>query len=315
MYNGKILNRVLVMQKNKLKSLLDDVCESLFSHVKENDGKVTKEKIADMLHETAYTIEQMNENDISNKNLTKSLFFNIYKEIAKKSLLSYKDTSLKFKELNQIQEDVLIECNEKHIDLPKIIKKFDGIQNHMSDEIHKANNTITNLYKQVKNLEIKSNLDELTKVYNRRALATYLNKMCVKDKVPVDFYILMIDIDDFKVINDKFGHIAGDKILIFLTNIVKKTLRDSDKIFRFGGDEFIIILNRINDLQYKIITQRLLDIVEKSNLIYKDEDIKLTISMGATKLIQGDDSDSVVERADKALYKAKENGKNQIFWS
>jgi diguanylate cyclase (GGDEF)-like protein len=122
-----------------------------------------------------------------------------------------------------------------------------------------------------------------------------------------------LDVDDFKVINDTFGHIAGDKILIFIANILKKTLRDGDKVFRYGGEEFVIVLNRITDEHCKNITLRILELIRKNKLIYKGQSINVTMSIGATKYKESDNEDTLMSRADKALYRAKNSGKNQMY--
>ena len=182
----------------------------------------------------------------------------------------------------------------------------------MSDEIKKANDVISQLMTQVKVLEKKSNIDSLTKVFNRRALDSYLNMVCEKEDIPYELHLLMLDLDDFKKLNDNYGHIAGDKTLIFVSNILKKTLRDGDKVFRYGGEEFVIVLNRVDDELCLKIASRLLELVRNNNLIYKGESLGVTISIGATKLIKGDTVDSLIDRADKALYLAKEAGKDQM---
>jgi diguanylate cyclase (GGDEF)-like protein len=124
--------------------------------------------------------------------------------------------------------------------------------------------------------------------------------------------MLMLDLDDFKIINDTYGHIAGDKILIFISNILKKTLREVDKIFRYGGEEFIIILNRTDNIFCSKIANRILELIRVNNLVYKGETLHITGSIGTTMFKEGDTPDSFISRADKALYKAKANGKNQI---
>jgi diguanylate cyclase (GGDEF)-like protein len=182
----------------------------------------------------------------------------------------------------------------------------------MVDEVSKANAIISKLSTQIKELEEKSNLDALTKVYNRRALISYLADLCKNSTDKHQSYMLVIDIDDFKKINDEFGHIAGDKILIYIARMIKKTLRDGDKVFRFGGEEFIVILNRISEDESIAIANRFLTMVSDNKLIYKGNNIGVTISIGSTKLKIGDTPDSFIARADKALYRSKHTGKNKL---
>jgi diguanylate cyclase (GGDEF)-like protein len=182
----------------------------------------------------------------------------------------------------------------------------------MSFEVQKANDMISSLTKQVQELEESSNLDSLTKVFNRRALTTYLTKICTKGNIHSNLHLLILDIDDFKLINDTHGHIAGDKILIFIANLLRKTLRDGDKVFRYGGEEFIITLNRIDEDKCKEIGHRILKLISSNQLIYKGTALNVTMSIGATKYQAGDAPDNIINRADKALYKSKHNGKNQM---
>jgi diguanylate cyclase len=300
------------MQKDELISLTNKMCKELLSIIDEQEG-ATKEQVANYLQESAQLILNATDKDINSAGFAESLFQNAYKDIAKKSLSSYADTNEKISKLTKMHERTLLECNAKHIDLPSITTKFDEIQSHMSEEVKKANEIITQLTTQVRTLEEKSNLDSLTKVFNRRALSSYLNNICSTKKLSYEFHMLILDIDDFKNINDKYGHVAGDKVLIFIANILKKTLRDGDKVFRYGGEEFIIILNRIDDAHCKKITNRLLDLVRGNKLIYKGDGLRVTMSIGATRYSNGDTPDSLIARADKALYKAKDGGKNQMY--
>jgi diguanylate cyclase (GGDEF)-like protein len=182
----------------------------------------------------------------------------------------------------------------------------------MTKEVKKANEVISELSNKVKVLEQTSNLDPLTKVLNRRALISYLKEVCTNKDIPYTLHILMIDIDNFKSINDNYGHITGDKILIFIANILRKALRDGDKIFRFGGEEFTIILNRNSDKESEAIANRLLKLISSNNLIYMGQKISITASIGMTKFIENDTPDSLMGRADKALYKSKNDGKNMV---
>jgi len=125
----------------------------------------------------------------------------------------YESTNDKFEKLTLMQTLAIEECYKKHIDLPAITEKFTEIQIHMTNEIKKANDIISQLSSQVKLLEKKSNIDSLTKVFNRRALDSYLHSLCKKEKIPYELHLLMLDLDNFKILNDKYGHLAGDKTL------------------------------------------------------------------------------------------------------
>ena len=299
------------MEKDDLKSLVTQMYENLIDNINEQDD-ANKEQIIDYLRDSIDVVSSLKDEQIDSIEHAKSAFNNAYKEIANKSISSYQHTNQRFEQLTQLHEETLNDCTEDIIDTPAITQKFNEIQTHMLDEVKKANTIIHKLSSQVHTLEKESNLDSLTKVFNRRALSKHLSSICSQKGVPHELHLIMLDIDDFKIINDTHGHIAGDKILIFIANILKKTLRDGDKIFRYGGEEFVLLLNRIDDLHCKKIAHRLLDLVSKNKLLYKGNSINVTVSMGSTMYTNHDTPDTFLARADKALYSAKEAGKNTI---
>jgi len=300
------------MKKNELLSLIKEMCININSFIDDNE-EISKEHIVDYLRNSANLISNITDAEINSYQDSKNVLIEDYNEIAKQTLKSYKSSNDKFNELTNLHEDVVSQClSESHIDLPKLTNQFTDIQSSMEDEVKKANSVISQLSAQVKELETKSNLDSLTKVFNRGALNTYLEKLCSHNDLKYAIHILILDIDNFKLINDQFGHIAGDKILIFIANILKRTLRDGDKVFRYGGEEFVIVLNRIEDAQCAIITERILKLISGNKLIYKGDNIGVTVSIGTTKYDNSDTQDSLIYRADKALYAAKANGKNQV---
>jgi len=300
------------MQNNDLKSLVTQIHDNLLDLIDQQEH-ATKEQVINYLKNAVTTVESIDDGQLDSIDNAKAAFKNAYKEIAEKSLSSYKNSNGRFEKLTQMHEETVNKCQEPHIDLNVLTEKFNEIQSHMSDEVKKANAVISQLSDKVRILEETSTIDALTKVYNRRALINYLNKTCESKKNNYEMHILMLDIDDFKIVNDTYGHIAGDKILIYIANILKKTLRDGDKIFRYGGEEFVIALNRIDNSKCLNITNRLLDLIRTNKLIYKGYDIKVTISIGTTKYSQNDTPDSLLARADKALYRAKTNGKNKMY--
>jgi diguanylate cyclase (GGDEF)-like protein len=235
-----------------------------------------------------------------------------FKDIAKESVDNYTHTNKRFEELVTTQEKTMHDFKNQTINVDQIKDKFDAIKTHMLDEVNRANNVISDLKEKIVRLEISTQIDHLTKVYNRGMLSQHLENLCNNKSYVKDIHLYMIDIDDFKNINDTYGHIVGDKVLIFLANILRKTLRDGDKIYRYGGEEFVVILNRMQRSECLKVAQRIVSLVDTNKLIYKEINVSLTISLGITSLKNGDTPDSFIARADKALYEAKRNGKNRI---
>ena len=239
-----------------------------------------------------------------------------YKDIAIESIDSFAQSNSNIQEITKIHEEKFEKLYKKNdngaIDVETIREKLSNMYEHITQEVEHANSEITQLRNKVKELEENSILDPLTKIFNRHALDDYLNEACSREPFKKDMHLLMFDIDNFKLINDKHGHIAGDKILYFIAQTLKKMLRDGDKIFRYGGEEFVIILNRVSDENCLKATDRILKLISGNKLVYKQNAIKVTISIGGTKLRPNDTPTTLLERADKALYKAKEDGKNRF---
>lgn len=236
-----------------------------------------------------------------------------YKEIAKESLDSYEQTKESVERINQEQKNLIkssTAMQENKSD--QILDNFNVVFDQVEAQMRQANETIEALRSKVSILEKSSNLDPLTRTYNRRALETYLNSLCKVQQKKLDTRILLIDIDDFKNVNDKYGHLAGDKVLIFLAKLISRSLRDGDKVFRFGGEEFLVLLTRADENTGNKVAARILEGVRTSTLFYKQHEINITLSIGIANFKSGDSCDSFIDRADKALYVAKDNGKDQV---
>ena len=118
----------------------------------------------------------------------------------------------------------------------------------------------------------------------------------------------MYDIDDFKKINDTYGHDIGDKVLVEITNEVKSIIRKTDFFFRIGGEEFVIIFAKTSLDEAYDIAEKIRINISKMQII---ENEKITISMGITQAIANDNPQSIYERVDKLMYQSKRNNKNQ----
>ncbi|HJD58383.1 MAG TPA: PleD family two-component system response regulator [Rickettsia endosymbiont of Ceroptres masudai] len=157
--------------------------------------------------------------------------------------------------------------------------------------------------------------DGLTGLFNRRYFDIHLKQMIEKaNKESIKLYLLMCDIDNFKHVNDTYGHQAGDKVLTIVSRILKNTLRVTDLIARFGGEEFTILLTDIDISKAIETAERVRVKIEYMDFHIEDqiEPLKKTISIGVTEYKKEESIESFIERADKAMYEAKTTGKNKV---
>lgn len=149
--------------------------------------------------------------------------------------------------------------------------------------------------------------DSLTNASNRIAFDTTINKLCEEKK---SFCVILFDIDDFKKINDTYGHIIGDEVLKNLVKTVSRNIRGGDTLARWGGEEFVILLIEKN-LETAVKTaERLRGVIASTEL--ENIDYNITASFGVTEYIDGDNLNTIMSRADKLLYTAKNQGKNKV---
>jgi diguanylate cyclase (GGDEF)-like protein len=151
--------------------------------------------------------------------------------------------------------------------------------------------------------------DQKTNLYNNKFFETYLDIELERARRGENLSLFIIDIDFFKKINDRYGHLKADEFLIRLSKILKKQLRKPDIAARFGGEEFFILLPNTTINQAKIITSRLRDAIKKDKTLKK---ANVTVSGGLTQFKEGDDARKIKERADQALYKAKNTGRDKF---
>lgn len=169
-------------------------------------------------------------------------------------------------------------------------------------------------------LESENITDPLTKVYNRRYLDRRLAEEVVRSKrYTLDLSVLLLDIDHFKRVNDRYGHQAGDVTLSTLGSLFKTGLRDSDVVARYGGEEFLVICTNTAIDGAALLAERLRRLVESQQVQIPDssggsQTIQISISIGAAGLSASVDSkEKLVQAADQALYRAKEAGRNRVI--
>lgn len=194
------------------------------------------------------------------------------------------------------------------------------------EEHHTLIDGLINIYNNYMTLLYENETDKLTGLYNRRTFDHKLNRLLINQKRKsqnnnqqfegsvrsvnndASTWLAGIDIDHFKHVNDTFGHIYGDEVLLLLAQEMKKHFRREDIIFRFGGEEFIIILSATDKTSAKSTLERFRAHIEDFHFPQVGN---VTISLGFAKITDKDYPPDILEKADKALYYVKENGRNQ----
>lgn len=155
--------------------------------------------------------------------------------------------------------------------------------------------------------------DELTGISNRRELLTYLDRRIAEARrtdTPLSF--AMFDIDNFKRVNDSYGHAVGDEAIKHVVHQAQATVRLNDRIGRMGGEEFGIVLPKSSETNAYAVCERMRGRLKDQPFAIGEERLAVTISTGIAALTDQDDAASLIERADKALYEAKRNGRDQV---
>ncbi len=197
------------------------------------------------------------------------------------------------------------------------IEEIDSLNdnfNNLAQELDKRTKRLIQSENKRKENEKLANTDQLTKVYNRRFLEDFSNRyMKIVKREHNTLSLLLIDIDDFKTVNDTYGHDVGDRVIKLLVKRLKTSVRDNDIIVRLGGDEFLVLLPSTPLENAKKVGKKILDVVNSLNEFENDE-LRFTITIGSSEYKKSDlHINEMINRADNALYKAKKLGKNQVI--
>lgn len=206
-----------------------------------------------------------------------------------------------------IPENVL---DEIQANIQDIIKNFDVPEENKLEVIKQINY----IYTRTKYLSMT---DELTGLSNRRYFESSFEKEFLRaQRYNNKLTLVMFDIDYFKKVNDSFGHPCGDYILKQIANAALQTFRKTDTVFRYGGEEFVVILTETDINQAAIPLERFRKTVETLYLNYLEHDIHITVSIGACQYNKNIASkEELLQKADDALYKAKNSGRNKTVFS
>ena len=167
--------------------------------------------------------------------------------------------------------------------------------------------------KLVSDLEKEAIYDPLTKCFNKKEIGILFERF-LKESIRYNkpLSIMMLDIDFFKKVNDTYGHLAGDFVLKEVANIIRSTIRNSDICGRFGGEEFVVVLPNTKLNGAMKLAERIRENIQNNKFIFQNQEIPVTISIGITSASKNDSLFSLIERADDALYEAKNKGRNRV---
>ncbi len=167
---------------------------------------------------------------------------------------------------------------------------------------------------QLKENRVKLLHDALTGVYSRVAYDERIEQELARwNRYRSPFSYVIVDLDHFKRINDTWGHSAGDKALKIIAQLMQDYVRKSDAVFRIGGEEFVLLLTDTAAERADQAIAKMREAIAESSFHFKGEPVQITLSAGITETRPGDDAESIYERADQALYKAKRSGRNCQF--
>jgi diguanylate cyclase len=183
----------------------------------------------------------------------------------------------------------------------------------MQEELEESKRTISKLTQLLEQVESKAMIDPLTQVFNRGTYNMEIVQMIKEFKrYKNPAALIIIDIDHFKMFNDDYGHKVGDAVLVLVASVIKGAVRDTDMVFRYGGEEFVVLLDKLDFKNALTVAEKVRAQIESHPLTNKSTVLNITVSIGLSCFKEGDIEASVFERADKALYQGKQNGRNRV---
>lgn len=191
----------------------------------------------------------------------------------------------------------------------RLVKENQEMQNRLNSADEKLQQQAEELASQTE----AARTDTLTGLPNRRAFEEEVQRLIEEFKLgSPPFSLVMVDVDRFKTFNDTYGHQTGDHVLEMLGEVLRATARDTDMPVRLGGEEFTVLLPATEVDSASSVADRIRKTLEKSEIKADGKTLSVTASFGVAQSLQGEDADSILRRADEALYEAKENGRNNV---
>lgn len=283
-----------LIKNDKRLSTLTEFVESLFKKVLS-----TQDKMSDNLEDNIRFVEE----DI---NQDKELMSNA-EEI--EQILREEGIVFPGKPFTKFMEAFDSKLAGKKDKLESMTESYSKIESELTE----YKKEVAQLNENIRKYRQETITDHLTGLNNRKYMDIKLAEEIVRfGRHGQPFCILLLDIDNFKRINDVYGHIVGDQVIKHLGGVVKTHIRKSDFSFRYGGEEFLVLLLNTDIENAVRIAEQIRSKVETTNFTLKDKTFVITVTIGVAQYMQGESVESFLERADKNLYNGKRFGKNRV---
>ncbi|MBN2547000.1 MAG: GGDEF domain-containing protein [Spirochaetes bacterium] len=295
------------MDENFYKNLLDNINDGIYY--------VDKERKVTFWNKSAEKITGFAQEDVIGRKCSDNILRHIDKD---GNELCITGCPLHATLMDSKKRENLVYLHHKSGHRLPVLVKVSPIYNDKKEiigaiEIFTDKSTDNQALKELETLKKEVYTDSVTGIGNRKyaeiVLANHYNSAASSE---ASLGLLFIDIDNFKSINDTYGHDVGDKILAMVSSTIKGILRNFDTVARWGGEEFIVIIPDTSKDILVTVSERIRLFVEKSWLTENNKKISVTISVGATLFNKRDTMKELVNRADELMYKSKKNGKNKV---
>jgi len=199
------------------------------------------------------------------------------------------------------------ETKKGHLD--EISKEYNDVNTELED----YKKQVTKLQNDLQKYKTESVTDHLTGLFNRKYLDLKLEEEIDRfNRQNQPFCIVMVDIDHFKSVNDNYGHLIGDQVLKHLSKLIQDNIRKTDFAFRYGGEEFLIMLVNADVRNSTHVAEQIRKKLEATNFSLKENEFNVTASFGISQYKKGEEPEAAIKRADDNLYNAKQTGRNKI---
>lgn len=239
-----------------------------------------------------------------------------YLELAKVAIDSFEESHNHFSAIAQQQQKFIESITpDPSVNAFSLVSGLTQLGESMASELQMANHKINSLNTRLNDSIHEMQIDSLTHLFNHKVFVDEISKRLTDSKSSnADFSVLLVDADEFQKINSVYGQTAGDKVLYFLAQTLRLLLGQESNLFRYGADQFAVILDEQSNHELHQLCEKIRFKIEHSNLIYSGSSITLTVSIAGTFFEAGDSYETIIDRINLALNSAKKNGRNQIVF-